>query len=326
MGDPAGIGAEVIVKALQLLKTPAEVITFGAHSPMLAAASAAGITPTWTRQAPSEPITFTRQPRCLLIDDELAGAHGPYAPDSQLGGQLSFGWVMRTIECVKAGAHAAVTGPISKLAWSLAGQAQFPGHTELFAQEFGSERYAMFFHAPPTDTAPGMNVILATVHIPLMHVARHLSVSRVIDTIELANETLKKLGIPDPSIAVCGLNPHAGEGGLLGVEDQTVIEPAVKHCAHNGIRVTGPHPADTIFSQALTTQQHRAKYDVVVAMYHDQGLIALKTLAWDRAVNVTVGLRATRTSPDHGTAFNIAGQNRANPGSMLAALNLALQL
>jgi 4-hydroxythreonine-4-phosphate dehydrogenase len=184
----------------------------------------------------------------------------------------------------------------------------------------------MFFHAPAAATGPGLNVILATVHIPLGQVPRHLTVSRVIDTIELADETMRRLGVDAPSVGVCGLNPHAGEGGLLGTEDSDVIAPAIEACRRRGVIATGPHPADTIFTNALWTHDRRPRHDVVVAMYHDQGLATLKTLAWDRAVNMTVGVPVVRTSPDHGTGFGIAGRNLANQGSMTAAIRLAARM
>jgi len=330
MGDPAGIGAEVIVKALAdpMLRERCRAVVFGAGSCMNAAASAAGIKPFWesaiSERASKAPF--------VLIDAESA-ADSPatfgYAPTSAQGGELSFKWVQAAISGLRNGwADAAVTGPISKAAWALAGggREKYPGHTELFAESFQSERYAMFFHAPPTYAGPGMNVILATVHVPLMQVTRHLSTRRVIDTVELADETMKTLGIADPHIGVCGLNPHAGEHGLLGIEDHDVILPAIRACVANGLHVTGPHPADTIFQRALSRIGARPRLDVVVAMYHDQGLIALKTIAWDRAVNMTVGLPIIRTSPDHGTAYDIAGKNLADPGSMKAAISLAIQI
>jgi 4-hydroxythreonine-4-phosphate dehydrogenase len=325
MGDPAGIGPEVVVKTLAspAVRALGRFTIHGAHGPMLHAARLAGITPFWTRVAPGSVATDAP---VVLVDDELVAAPDRYEPDSELGGRLSFSWVLRAMRDLDTGHDACITAPISKLAWSKAGHGDYPGHTELFAAHFNSERYAMFFHAPPAGPLPGMNVILATVHVPQMQVARHLTTRRVIDTIELAHETMTRLGVESPSIGVCGLNPHAGEGGLLGTEDLDVIAPAVAACRDRGLRVAGPLPADTIFQKALSHEHARAAFDVVAAMYHDQGLVALKTLAWDRAVNMTVGLRIVRTSPDHGTAFDIAGRNAANPGSMIAAVTLAARM
>lgn len=326
MGDPAGIGAEVIVKSLadHPLRQTHGFTIHGAASAMANAATAAGITPFWTSIALGA-IQRPAPGQVVLIDEELSGTKGPYLPDSASGGDLSFHWVMNLLRDLRAGADACITGPISKLAWHRAGHQSYPGHTELFAAHSGSDRFAMFFHAPANNDGPGLNVLLATVHIPLMQVALALTTPRVIQSIELAHETMQHLGIPTPSIGVCGLNPHAGEGGLLGSEDAAVIRPAVEACATRGIKVSGPHPADTIFQRALHFPSRRAPFDAVVAMYHDQGLVALKTLAWDRAVNTTVGLPIIRTSPDHGTGFDIAGKNLAHPGSMRAAIELAAQ-
>ncbi|MEI7657946.1 MAG: 4-hydroxythreonine-4-phosphate dehydrogenase PdxA [Phycisphaerae bacterium] len=326
MGDPSGIGAEVIVKSLASpqVRGLADVTVHGMHGPMAAAAQAAGIEPFWSRVSPQRRGEVG--PGVTLVDDELAGERPPHGPDSAEGGRLSFTWVLRAMDDVAGGASAMVTAPISKRAWSLAGHGEYPGHTELVASRWRSERYAMFFHAPASATGPGLNVILATVHIPLSQVPRHLTVNRVADTIELAHETMRRLGVDAPTVGVCGLNPHAGEGGLLGTEDADVIAPAIEACRGRGVLATGPHPADTIFTGALWHEGRRPRHDVVVAMYHDQGLPTLKTLAWDRAVNMTVGVPVVRTSPDHGTGFDIAGRNLANPGSMTAAIRLAVRM
>lgn len=154
-----------------------------------------------------------------------------------------------------------------------------------------------------------------------MDVKNVLTIGRVVETIDLGHQACKALGIRHPRVAVCGLNPHAGEGGILGDEDERIIAPAIRIAKENGIDATGPHPGDTIFIAAV-----HGKFDLVVAMYHDQGLIPVKLLARDRAVNMTVGLPIIRTSPDHGTAFDIAGKNAADPGSMTSAIELAIKL
>src|SRR5690606_38675274 len=155
-------------------------------------------------------------------------------------------------------------------------------------------------------------------HIPLREVAGALTVDRIVETISLAAKACLRVGISSPRIAVCGVNPHAGEGGMLGAEDAAVIAPAISQARDQGLDVDGPHPGDTIFRGAV-----RGDYDLVIAMYHDQGLIPVKLLAFDSAVNVTLGLPIVRTSPDHGTAWDIAGQNKADAGSMIAACLLA---
>jgi 4-hydroxy-L-threonine phosphate dehydrogenase PdxA len=172
--------------------------------------------------------------------------------------------------------------------------------------------------------SPALNVTLATAHIPLAAVPTSLTQDHILRAATVANATLIALGTPAPRVAVCGLNPHAGEDGLLGDEDRLIIAPAIARLRDLGINASGPHPADTVFAHALAGPHRR--HDLVVAMYHDQGLIPLKLIARDHAVNVTAGLPVPRTSPDHGTAFDIAGRNLADPGSMKAACLLAASL
>jgi 4-hydroxythreonine-4-phosphate dehydrogenase len=169
--------------------------------------------------------------------------------------------------------------------------------------------------------SPRLRVALATAHLPLMDVRNVLTIGRVYDPIDLGHEFCRQLGIAKPRIAVCGLNPHAGENGMFGDEDARIIRPAIDAARRIGIDAHGPFPADTIFIRAAA-----GDWDLVVAMYHDQGLIPVKLLGWDKAVNVTVGLPIVRTSPDHGTAFDIAGQGKASEGSMKAAIELAVKL
>jgi 4-hydroxythreonine-4-phosphate dehydrogenase len=207
-----------------------------------------------------------------------------------------------------------VTAPISKESWSMAGF-RWPGHTELLASRTRAKRQAMAF------VSPRLKVVLASAHVPLMDVKNVLTIGKVHEAIELGNELCRNLQIDEPRIAVCGLNPHAGENGILGDEDQRIIAPAIQVASEQGIKVTGPHPADTIFIAAAS-----GEYDLVVAMYHDQGLIPVKLLGWDKAVNITLGLPILRTSPDHGTAFNSAVRNQADPGSMKHAINLMVDL
>ncbi|MBL8886975.1 MAG: 4-hydroxythreonine-4-phosphate dehydrogenase PdxA [Phycisphaerales bacterium] len=333
LGDPGGIGPEVIVKALAdpALRKQAHFRILGAQAPLDAAAHAAGIEPFWWRVSAQSPAAETAGVHdVVLLDYEPGGVvHAPRA--TKACGELSFRFIDDAIAQVKLPvshplhADAIVTGPINKAAWAKAGHKQFPGHTELLADRFGVKHFGMMFHAAGERGSPQMphdlNVILATAHIPLMEVRNVLTIGRVSDTIDLGSDACKRLGIRNPRIAVCGLNPHAGEEGLLGDEDQRLIEPAIKIARSNGIDVSGPFPADTIFISAI-----QGKFDLVVAMYHDQGLIPVKLLARDRAVNMTVGLPAIRTSPDHGTAFDIAGKNLADPGSMRSAILLALRM
>ena len=210
--------------------------------------------------------------------------------------------------------HGIATAPVNKLAFAHAGL-PWKGHTDLLAHLCGAPRVAMLFHAPE------LNVVLATVHIPLRDVPRVLTRDVMSQTIRLTAAAMPSFGIARPRIAVAGLNPHAGEEGLLGDEEGTTILPAVDEARSFGIDVAGPFPADTVFTRAT-----RGEFDVVVACYHDQGLIPVKLLAFGRAVNVTIGLPIVRTSVDHGTAFDIAGKGVADPGSMIEAVLLAARL
>lgn len=329
MGDPGGIGAEVIVKSLAdaSLRKKARFRILGTQAAIDAAAHRAGIEPFWWRaQAHTHAAETANAHDVVLLDYEPGGIeHAAVATRS--GGELSFRFVEDAIAQALAPrehplhADAIVTAPVNKAAWAKAGHRHFPGHTELLAERCKCERFGMMFHANAGDNAHALNVILASAHVPLMDVKNVLTIGRVVETIDLGHHACKALGVRHPRIAVCGLNPHAGEGGILGDEDQRIIDPAIRIARENGIEVSGPHPADTIFLAAV-----HGKYDLVVAMYHDQGLIPVKLLARDRAVNMTVGLPLIRTSPDHGTAFDIAGKNLADPGSMRSAIDLAIKL
>ena len=209
---------------------------------------------------------------------------------------------------------AIVTAPICKESWKLAG-CRFPGHTELLAHRTKVRHVAMMF------VAPQLRVVLATIHLPLMDVRNIFTIGCVFTPIDLGHQACRQLGIARPRIVVCGLNPHASENGQFGDEERRIISPAIDMARNHGIDVHGPFPADTIFNDAV-----RGKYDLVVAMYHDQGLIPVKLLAFDEAVNMTLGLPVIRTSVDHGTAVDIVGKNKANPSSMKAAIRLAVQL
>ncbi|MBI4778751.1 4-hydroxythreonine-4-phosphate dehydrogenase PdxA [Candidatus Desantisbacteria bacterium] len=208
-----------------------------------------------------------------------------------------------------------VTAPISKEAIHKAGFS-YPGHTQLLAELTSATEYAMMFYSGK------LKVILATIHVALRDVPEIITTEMVLKTIRIADKSLRyNFGIGSPIIAVAGLNPHAGENGAFGKEDMEIIKPAIDLAVKEGIKASGPYPPDTVFLQAI-----EGKCDIVVAMYHDQGLIPLKLLAFDSAVNVTVGLPIIRTSPDHGTAFDIAGKGIANPQSMVEAIRLAARL
>ena len=323
MGDPMGIGPEVVAKALcdPAILRLGKFVVYGQNQPLVDAAESAGMNPFWFRIA-KENIPTTRgvaaEPVVLDYghEDSLPRARAP----SRAGGLLSKAFVedaiadaLRPVGDARR-VDAVVTAPIAKESWSMAGF-KWPGHTELFSARCKATRHTMLFESPR------LRVALATAHVPLMDIRNMLTIGRVFDPIDLGYNYCRQLGIEKPKIAVCGLNPHAGEHGLFGDEEERVIAPAIEIARRNGIDVRGPFPGDTIFIDAAA-----GKWDLVVAMYHDQGLIPVKLLGFDRAVNVTIGLSMVRTSPDHGTAFDIASKNTASPNSMKAAIELAVKL
>jgi len=221
--------------------------------------------------------------------------------------------------CLRGELDALVTAPVNKESILRSGTS-FVGQTEMLSELAGTGRTAMMLLGED-DRGRCLRVALATTHVPLRLVAEQLNQSKIETTIELAATACRDLGLPRARVAVCGLNPHAGEGGQLGTEEQTTIQPAVHAVRSRGLDVTGPLAADTLFHHAW-----RGDYDAVVAMYHDQGLAPLKMIGFESGVNWTLGLPFIRTSPDHGTAYDIAGRDVANPSSMRAAIRLAKQL
>jgi 4-hydroxythreonine-4-phosphate dehydrogenase len=221
--------------------------------------------------------------------------------------------------CLRGELDALLTAPVNKEAIVRAG-IPFVGQTEMLSQLARTERTAMMLLGPD-DRGRWLRVALATTHLPLKCVSDHLTTAKIETVIELATQACRDLGLPRARIAVCGLNPHAGEGGEMGTEEISIITPAVAAAQRRQMDVMGPLSADAVFYHA-----YRGEYDAVVAMYHDQGLAPLKMVAFEQGVNWTLGLPFIRTSPDHGTAYDIAGQGKANPSSMLASLRLAKQL
>ena len=239
---------------------------------------------------------------------------------SPAAARAAVAWVREGAErCLRDELDALVTAPVNKEAIVRAGQA-FVGQTELLSQLAGTDRTAMMLIGQD-DRGRWLRVALATTHLPLKLVSDHLTQAKIEMVIELAAQACCDLGLPRACVAVCGLNPHAGEGGEMGTEEQTTISPAVWAARGRQITVVGPLSADALFYHAF-----RGDYDAVVDMYHDQGLVPLKMIGFESGVNWTLGLPFIRTSPDHGTAYDIAGQGRANPSSMLAAIRLAKQL
>ena len=246
-------------------------------------------------------------------DAELAAF--PSGKVTAEAGRSAYQTIKRAVSDVQAGrADALVTAPINKEAFAEAGL-PWRGHTELLAHLTGAPRVAMMFYSEV------LRVVLATVHVPLADVTALLTPDRLEATIRLTAAELPRFGFPNPRLAMAGLNPHAGEHGLLGREDEQILRPAVEVCRQAGINVVGPLPADTLFVSAT-----RGEYDAVVACYHDQGLIPAKLVAFGRTVNVTLGLPIVRTSVDHGTAFDISRQGIADPSSLVEAILLAARL
>jgi 4-hydroxythreonine-4-phosphate dehydrogenase len=301
MGDPAGVGPEVVVKALvdEEVRAACRPLVVGDLGRLQRAAALCGV------PVPPDVEQVGELPADL--------AFGELSP---LAGDAAYRYVRRAVELALAGEVAAVcTAPLNKAALHAAGHA-YPGHTELLAELTGTAEVSMML------TAPRLRVIHVTTHVGLLDAIERIDAPLVQRTITRGHDALVRSGIPAPRIAVCGINPHAGESGLFGRgEEASKIAPAVAAALSAGIDCEGPLPADTTFFRAV-----RGDYDLVVAMYHDQGHGPIKVLGLDAGVNVTVGLPIVRTSVDHGTAFDIAGSGTADAGSMQAALLAAAAL
>ncbi|HMJ90895.1 MAG TPA: 4-hydroxythreonine-4-phosphate dehydrogenase PdxA, partial [Candidatus Acidoferrum sp.] len=242
-------------------------------------------------------------------------------PGSSEAAQAAVAWLKHGAElCLRGEASALVTAPVNKEAIIRAGEASFVGQTELLSEMAKTDRIAMMLLGYD-DRKRWLRVALATIHVPIREVADRLKREKIELAIELATKACRDLGLPRAKVAVCGLNPHAGEGGKIGDEEIITVAPAVVAMKQRGFDVHGPFAADTLFYHAF-----RGDYDAVVAMYHDQGLVPLKMIGFEHGVNWTLGLPFIRTSPDHGTAYDIAGKGIANPSSMIAAIQLAKQL
>lgn len=273
----------------------------------------AGIGPEIAQKAANDPrVRDICEP---IVYGPPAGARYTPGELSAEAGQAAYDTLCEAVKDAQSGVVAAVaTAPVNKLAFARAGL-PWKGHTDLLAHLTGSPRVAMMFWSEP------LKVVLATIHIPLASVTSALTRELVDEIIDLSSRELPRFGIAQPSLAVAGLNPHAGEDGLLGHEEAKVLRPAIEAAQKRGIHIDGPFPGDTVFGRAV-----RGEFDAVIACYHDQGLIPVKLLAFGRAVNVTLGLPIIRTSVDHGTAFDIAGKNVADPSSMIEATLLAARL
>jgi len=315
MGEPGGIGPEVIVKALSRaeIRGCCNPVVIGDVTIMREAVKLSDLPlriKTVSGIARSQPAKGTIE--VLDIRSRLPARRGVPSGSS---GKAFYKYIEKAIELASQNeVQAIVTAPISKESLKMAGYG-WPGHTEMLAELTSTEHFAMMF------VSEKLKVILCTIHMPLKDVPERITRASVYKTITLAKKGMEMLGIKTPHIAVSGLNPHAGESGIMGNEESGAIIPAVKKAQKEGMNVTGPLPPDVVFYKAYNNE-----FDIIVCMYHDQGLIPFKMLAFDTGVNVTVGLPVIRTSPDHGTGFDIAWKNMANPSSMIEAIKLAARM
>lgn len=313
MGDPAGIGPEIVVKTFADPDFAVPAIVIGDPDVLSATAARLGLALEVRR------ATTPLAPPAGRIMPVVAAA-GPVS-DLTLGrvdaraGAAAYRYVERAVALATAGEVGAVaTAPINKEALKAAG-IDYPGHTEILAALTGTRDIAMMLFNDE------IRVVLVTVHVSLRRAIELLSVEAELRTIRLADAAARRLGVATPRVAVAGLNPHAGEGGLFGDEDREIIAPAVARAREAGIEASGPWPGDTVFMQA-----RKGRFDVVVAQYHDQGLIPVKYLGIEHGVNATLGLPFVRTSVDHGTAFDIAGTGRADHSSLKTAIEWAARM
>ncbi len=315
LGDPNGIGPEVLLKSLHaphIAPSIAPVVVGSAHV-LRQHADVLGYSDLTIHTVDAMPDTLPDEGVTVWDVTDGATPTVRFGEITAEGGALAMQAVEAAVDaCLDGRADAMVTAPISKDAIAQAGYT-VPGHTEFIAQRTNSPRPMMMM------VAGQLRVGLVTAHIPIAKVADALTEAVIGTKLEVLNAALQRdFGIANPHIAVLGLNPHAGDGGVLGIEEETIIAPALERARSNGIQVSGPLPADGYFATQLDSG-----YDAVLAMYHDQGLVPFKALAFDRGVNFTAGLPIVRTSPDHGTAYGIAGKGMALPGSMESALEVA---
>lgn len=315
MGDPVGIGPEIVLKAFSdpSIYTICRPVVFGDKGVLSCtdAFLSSGLT-----LNPVDTIENAGQtPGCvdiLELSDLNTDTLHYGTPDSESGAAM-IRYITSAVNLAKNNTiQGIVTSPVNKVAMKLAGS-EFHGHTELIASMTDTDQYVMML------TGKTLSVVLVTIHVPFSHVTELLSTKSILKTIRITDEALKhRFGIKSPRIAVSALNPHAGEGGLFGNEEETIIIPAVNTACSEGIDVAGPLPPDTVFFHAMNGQ-----FDVVVCMYHDQGLIPFKMIHFSDGVNTTLGLPIIRTSVDHGTAYDIAGKGIADPESLKEAIRLA---
>lgn len=317
MGDAAGVGPEIIMKSLQDTQVYESCRPFViGDAKILERADGFVHTGLRIRSIQSVAEAQFQHGTVDCLDLNLLPADLPIGQVSAEAGHASFSFLKKAIELANAGEIDAIcTAPLNKEALHKGGHI-YPGHTEILADLTGTQDYAMML------SAPKLKVIHVTTHVGLIDAVKMIHPERVYKVIRMAHETLQKAGYPSPKIAVCGINPHAGENGLFGYgEEEEKIIPGVQKAQAEGIQAVGPLPADTLFFRAT-----RGDFDIVVAMYHDQGHGPIKVLGLEAGVNITVGLPIIRTSVDHGTAFDIAGKGIADEQSLKEALRQAIEL
>ena len=318
LGDPNGIGPEIVLRAAgdAGLREIARLVAVGPAAILEAQAEALGLGPV----ARVDRFDAEAPEAALAVIDTGGGAAFEWGRTTAAGGRHAIDAVARAADaCASGEADAMVTAPLSKEAIHLAG-VEFPGHTEFLQDRTGASDVVMVLAA---DLARGpLRVALATIHEPVRRVAELVTPERLATVLGTLDRGLRqRLGIESPRIAVLGLNPHAGDGGVIGTEDLSVVAPAIEAARARGLDASGPFPADAFFGRAAW-----ARFDAVLAMYHDQGLAPFKALAMGGGVNLTLGLPIVRTSPDHGTAFDIAGKGVADASSFAEAVRLAAEM
>lgn len=320
MGDPAGVGPELCLRLLhdEAVRQECVPVVFGDHEVLRRQAHLLGnecAIPCIQRKDWARHWMNVKEPTIVHFENIDPYAFTPGQVDARCG-EAAFQYITAAINAGLGDmVDAVTTGPINKEALHAAGH-KFPGHTEIFAQRMGAERSCMMQYSEE------ITCTFVTVHVGYAQVPALLTEQRILDVVELTAEALRRIRGREPKLLVCGLNPHAGEHGLFGDgEEERIIEPAVAIAKQRGFLIEGPVPPDTAFTPA-----RRKEFDAVICMYHDQGHIPVKALAFDSAVNTTLGLPVVRTSVDHGTAFDIAWQGKANPGSLFAAVRLAAKL
>ncbi len=315
MGDPAGIGPEIILKGFEKFREkPYRVVVVGDYSFLKEHAKRLGLSVDICSVNEISEVDFSSG-KLNVLDLKNIPSDISLGVASKTAGKASYEYIKKaTMLALEDKVSAITTAPINKESIFLAGFS-YAGHTEMLAELTNSQDYAMML------TGGKIRVVLVTTHLAISDIKKNIKKERVYKIISLADRSLKLFGIKAPHIAVTGLNPHAGDGGIFGTEDIEEILPAVEMAKNCGINVTGPHPADSLFVKAK-----KGEFDAVVVMYHDQGLIPVKMEGFGRGVNVTLGLPIIRTSVDHGTAYDIVGKGVSDSGSLIAALDMANKL